>query len=319
MSYATSKKHERARKERRAIAREQEKIDRRRRAARKRRNRVLLAVGLPLAGIATATGVVLVMQSRARAAELAAEVGPHNMLSDGVVLSGDGTTMTALRTSALDAGAEPEDTVVDRSSGVLDIVMYTDYRSDDAATFWTATSSNLESWVTAGQATFEVHPLALDGDDYALRAAGALACVADSAPDSAFAVHSALLTAQPDLTESGLDTAGIEALVSGVGVDSTEVTACLEDGDYTDWAAEATARAAQSVPYDGIGPVTTSPVILVAGQQYTGDLSDADAFTSFVSDVYDQVVAEAATDASTSGATAEPSATTEATEAPTEG
>lgn len=318
MSYATSKKHERARKERRAQAREQEKLERRRRAARRRRRRVLLRVGLPLAGVATAAGVLLVVQSRSRAAAVAAQVGPANMLSDGVVLSGDGSTMTATRTAALQPDAEPQATVADPSTGVLDIVLYTDYRSADAATFWTANSSNLESWVTAGQATLEIHPLALGGDDYALRAAGALGCVADTAPDSVFAVHAALETAQPDLDEDGLDTAGLESLVSGVGADATEVTDCLEAGDFTDWAAEATARAAAEVPFDAVGTVTTAPVVVVAGQQYTGDLADADAFTAFLSDVFEQVAADSA--AATDDGTAATAAPTEAaTTATTEG
>ncbi|MGN8247115.1 DsbA family protein [Cellulomonas soli] len=293
MSYSTAKKHERARKQRRALAREQEKLERQRRAARRKRRRVVLGVGLPLAAVATAAGVVLTVRSRAEAAEAAeraairaAAVGPQNMLSDGIVLAGDGTTMAAVPTAAIDADAAPVATTVDRTSGVLDIVMYADYRSADAATFWTAVSTDLESWVTGGQATLELHPLALDGDDYALRAAGAMGCVADTTPDSAFVAHAALLAAQPDLDEDGLDTAGLETLLSGVGVDTSLVSDCLEQGDFADWASEATARAAASVPYDQVGQVTTSPVVLVAGVPYTGDLADADAFAAFVSQVY---------------------------------
>ncbi|WP_448631009.1 DsbA family protein [Cellulomonas soli] len=297
MSYSTAKKHERARKQRRALAREQEKLDRQRRAARRRRRRIVLGVGLPLAAVATVAGVVLTVRSRAAAAERAAvraaAVGPQNMLSDGIVLAGDGTALSAVPTAAIDAGAEPVPTTVDRSSGVLDIVLYADYRSADAATFWTAVSTDLESWVTAGKATLELHPLALGGDDYALRAVGAMGCVADTAPDSAFVAHSALLTAQPDLDDDGLDTAGIESLLSGVGVDTSRVSDCLEHGDFTDWAREATARAAASVPYDQVGTVTTSPVVLVAGVPYTGDLADADAFTAFVSQVYSDLAAQA--------------------------
>lgn len=333
-------------KDRKALARELARLERERQARRRRRNRRLGWAGAGTAVVAVGVIAALAVQASVRAGQ----VGPHNMLSDGLVLTGDGSAVAASRTSALDPGASPVATVVDRSSGVLDLVLYLDYRSPEAETFWVANSASVEQWVTAGYATLEIHPLALlDGatvstgagaspspsataspapsatatasaddsllgtmqttGDYSARAAGALACVADTAPDSVLAVHDALLAAQPDLDEDGLADDDLVALVQNAGVTDTAVADCVTNGDFTDWAQEATTRAADSVPYD-VGSVTTSPVVLVGGQQYTGDLGDADALLAFIEEVSTQLAAEAE-------ASASPSASP--TESPTEG
>jgi hypothetical protein len=324
-------------KDRKALAREMARIEREREVARRRRNKRLGWTGAGVTVVAAGVIAVLVVQSSIRAGQF----GPHNMLSDGLVLTSDGTTVTATRTSQLDPGEQPTATVVDRSSGVLDVVIYQDYRSPDAATFWTAASTAIESWLTSGYITLELHPLALlDGTtvstapsptasattgtdsslldtmdttgDYSLRAAAAFGCVADTVPDSALAVNDALLAAQPDLTEAGLDDDDLIALVQNAGVTDETVSDCISGGDFTDWAQEATDRAAASVPFD-VGSVTTSPVVLIGGQQYTGDLSDADALTTFIGDVATQLSEEAAAEAEAE-ATATPTPTEAATE-----
>ncbi|WP_454049595.1 DsbA family protein [Cellulomonas sp. Marseille-Q8402] len=277
-------------KDRKALARELARIEREREARRRRRNRRLGRAGAGTAVVAVAVVAVLAVQASARAGQ----VGPHNMLADGVVLGGDGTTVTASRTSALDPGQDPTPTVVDRSTGVLDLVLYVDYASPEAAAFWSAGAAGVEQWVTAGSATLELHPLALEtAGDYSARAAGALACVADTVPDSALAVHDALLAAQPDLDQDGLDDDELLALVQGAGVTDQGVADCVTGGDFTDWAQQATDRAASGVPFD-VGAVTTSPVLLVGGQEYTGALDDPDALAAFVEQVGTQLEAEAA-------------------------
>jgi 2-hydroxychromene-2-carboxylate isomerase len=338
-------------KDRKALARELARLERERQAQRRRRNKRLGWAGAGTAVVAVGVIAALAVQASVRAGQ----VGPHNMLSDGLVLTGDGSAVAASRTSALDPGESPVATVVDRSSGVLDLVLYLDYRSPEAETFWAANSASIEQWVTAGYATLEIHPLALldgatvgtgsgaspsasasadpsaapsasaaptaDGSllgtmqttgDYSARAAGALACVADTAPDSVLAVHDALLAAQPDLDEDGLADDDLVALVQNAGVTDQAVADCVTGGDFTDWAQAATTRAAESVPYD-VGSVTTSPVVLVGGQQYTGDLGDADALLAFIEDVSTQLAAEAAE----AEASASPSASP--TGSPTEG
>lgn len=349
----TSGQQKLPKKDRKALARELARIEREREVARRRRNKRLGWAGAGTGAVAVGVIAVLVVQAQIRAGQ----IGPLNMLSDGLVLGGDGSAITAARTGALDPGEDPTPTTVDRSTGSVDIVVYQDYRSPDAAAFWSASSAAIEQWVTAGYATLELHPLALlDGTtisttptpvpsatatatadpttgsgllgtldttgDYSARAAGAFACVANTLPDSALAVNDALLAAQPDLAEAGLDDDDLLALVQNAGVTDETVADCVTDGSFTDWAQEATARAAAGVPFD-VGTVTTSPVVLIGGQQYTGDLSDADALTAFISEVAQQLAQEAAaaeaeatpspTDAATADTTQTP-ATTETTE-----
>lgn len=299
-------------KDRKALARELARIEREREVRRRRRHRRLGWTGAGVATAAVAVVALLVVQASARAAL----VGPANMRADGIVLSGDGTAVTAARSTALDAGEQPTATAVDRTGGVLDLVLYTDYASADAATFWAAGGDAVQQWVTAGYATLEVHPLALEDDatgDYAARAAGALACVADAAPDSALPVHTALLAAQPDLGADGLSDDELVTLVQDAGITDPAVAGCITDGDFTDWAADATDRAAAGVPFD-VGSVRTSPVLLVGGEQYTGALDDADALLAFVEDVAARLAQDAAAD---DAATAAP--TDAATDAATDG
>lgn len=326
-------------KDRRAIAREMARIERERELARRKRNRRLGWSGAGLGVVAAGVIAVLVVQSNAQAAHL----GPKNMLSDGVVLTGDGTTVTASRTSALDPGKEPTPTVVDRTSGVLDLVLYLDYRSPEAQSFWAANGEAIDSWVTQGYATLELHPLALLDDasvaaptptasatadatdagtaaatiattgDYSLRAANTLACVADTLPDNALSVHEALIAAQPDLGEEGLTDDELVTLVQTAGITDTTVTDCVSDHGFFPWVQDATDRAA-----DSVGATDATPVLMVAGEEYTGALDDNDALIAFITEVGEKLAAEAEATA-TAEPTTDPSAeaTTDPTDAPT--
>ncbi len=331
-------------KDRKALARELARIEREREALRRKHRRRMTWVGVATTGVAAAVIVALAVH----ASIVAGRVGPLNVLSDGILVTGDGSTLTTTRTAAIEADGEPVATAVDRSTGTVDIVLYVDYRSPEAATFWAANGSTIESAVTSGSATFELHPLALLDDgatitpaptpattdddaaaaadaaatdgttptpaaepfestgDYSLRAAGAVACVADIAPDSVLAVHDALMSA--DLGTDGLDDDALVALVQQAGVADEAVATCIRKGDFTDWAVEATTRAASSVPFDAVGSVTTSPVVVVAGTPYTGDLGDAAAFDTFVQDIYTQLAADvaAATDDTSTDPAADP-------------
>lgn len=297
-------------KDRRVLARELARIERERELARRRRNRRLGWTGAGLAVVAVGVVAVLVVQSSARAAHL----GPKNMLSDGVVLTGDGSTVTATRTSALDPDTEPTPTVVDRSSGALDLVLYLDYRSPQAQTFWAANGDQIDSWVTQGLATLELHPVAVLDDaavaaptptaaaspaptapsasidttgDYSVRAANALACVADTVPDNALSVHQALIGAQPDLGAAGLTDDQLADLVRGTGITNTTVTDCLSDHSFEPWVRDATDRAA-----DSVGATDAAPVLMVAGERYTGSLDDNQALVAFITEVSEQLAAE---------------------------
>ncbi|GEL94414.1 hypothetical protein [Cellulomonas composti] len=348
MSYAKSARSKTAYKQRRASDKELAAIERARRVRRARLRRFGLRAGAVVGCVAVVGAIVVGVQSRARAAG----TGPANMASDGIVLLGTESSTYAVHNDALAPGDEPVPSGASAADGVLPIVMYVDYRDPQGAAFWTASSADIAGMLADGSATLEVHPLALldgaevaqpapvaDADptsdpttdptadpttdptsgattytatgDYSARAAGALGCVANFDPDQALLVHSALEQAVDTLPADGLDDDALAALVADAGVTSDDVADCIQGHDYTDWAAQVTDRAATSVPFD-IGSVTTSPVVLVDGQPYTGGLGDADAFQSFVTQVFTSLDG---TDLGTTDPTTDP--TTEPSTEPT--
>ncbi len=266
------------RQARRAEERRKEKIALKRRAVRRRRARIAAVVAAVVLVVGGGT-TLAVLQVRAADAR-AALAGPNNMLSDGVHLTGDGTTITALRTSANDADTPPVATPVDRSTGVLEVVWHVDYTDPDAATFWTTNEETFRTMLTAGQLTLELHPIGTD--DAAVAAGDALACVVDLDQDKALDVHGALLGAQDQLTDA--TATDLVTIVRHVGVDNAKIEDCIHRSTFDGWVRAATDRAATGVPYSAIGPVTGT-TLTVSDQRYTGSVADPDAFGTFLMQV----------------------------------
>lgn len=354
MSHRSAAKNKAAYKERAAAKREEQRREEQRAAARRRRRVAYRWTAIGVAGaLVVGLGVGGVVHAQ-HAAARAAATGPKNMLSDGVLFEGDGTNITTEPTAAIPPDGKPTASVVDPTSGVVDFVVYVDYRDPKAAAFWNADAASLKSWVSQQHVTLEIHPVALlDGTsvatpspapspsdapspaaspsgapspaptstlapgtaltgDYSLRAAGALACVANDDPDAAYDVNAALLSAQPSLDADGLSNAELVTLVRKAGATSGSVKSCIEHGDFTDWAAQSTARAKASVPFGAAQPVspTNLPLIVVGGQPYTGDPGDSTGLMTLLAQVYtaEQEAAQAAsgTDGSTDGSTQDP-------------
>jgi len=239
--------------------------------------------------------------------------GPANMLSDGAVFVGQSGAISVRPTAALAEGAKPVATQTLRDGGLIDVVLYLDYRSPEAATFWSTSSPMLEEWLSGGHVTFEVHPVAVLDEgtsttapadastpavtpqpgDYSARAAGAFACVAASDPDHAYDVNAALLEAQPDLPEEGLTTDALLELVAGAGATGDDVASCIQHGDWTDWAAQATARAQESVPFDNVPALDVPMRLLIGGVPYPGELDSGQQFFTFMAQTYNGIMAAA--------------------------
>ncbi|MWV50450.1 thioredoxin domain-containing protein [Rathayibacter sp. VKM Ac-2803] len=264
-------------------ARERREVERRRR----RRNRILGQSGAALGVLA----VVALVAWNVWSQQAVASIGPANMLSDGIVLSGSDSTVTAVTTAPIEAGAEPvatdEDTV--RAGGVVTVDLYVDYLCPYCGQFESTNTANLESWLTQGAITLEIHPIAIldsssAGSQYSSRAANAAACVADEDPDRFLAVHKALFAQQPAEGTTGLDDDAIRTLVTDAGVTDEDVLACITSGEFRPWVAAATERATtQPLANSSLEKLVSTPTVLVNGQQYTGAPDDADAFVSFIS------------------------------------
>jgi protein-disulfide isomerase len=174
------------------------------------------------------------------------------------------------------------------SASTADIRVYVDYLAPGAKQFELANASQLSNWVTEGAATLSYYPVAMltaksNGTKYSLRAAGAAACVATYSPDTMFAFNHALLAEQPDANSDGMSDADLASLAQASGVTGPKrVRACIEGGEFMTWAKTATDQAVAGIPgTDGVS-LTGTPMVLVNGQEYLGDLSDPKEFAQFV-------------------------------------
>ncbi len=302
-------------KDRQALARELARIQREEERKRKRRNRIILRTSLIVVGVAVLAGIGFGVYSAIRSTF----VGPLNMLSDGILFEGtstgsttetDSTTIVATTTAAIQPGGSPVASNLDQST-VLRITEYVDYASPDVTTFETANGAALQSYVQAGYASLELHPVALEGpDSYSARAANAVACVANTIPDAALAVHNSLVAKQPDLPDGGLSNDELVTLVTDAGVPAGTVDSCITGNEFSDWVTDATARAQANIPNSDVTTLTTVPLVIMDGKAYTGALDDTDALNTFITEVFS--AATGATDDGT-GTTDDGTGTTDGT------
>lgn len=287
-------------RERQAFVRELARQERERQARQRRRRRILgwsaaggvvvLAVaGGITAGVVSAGNAAAAEAAKKAEAAAAAARGPANMLTDGLLLksAGDGATVTPVSTGALEGGATPTTSASEVSTtGVLDVQLYVDPTSADAATFWAADGATLQSGLTAGDLTLELHPIAQTGGDDALAAVAAFGCFAALQPDAALAAWNAMLQVGIDGAATGttLTSGDLSGVMVTAGA-TDDVVSCVDDGTYAEWADAASTRATTSIPYATEAAAATSGVTVVAaGSVYTGSLSDAAALSSFLAD-----------------------------------
>jgi len=280
-------------KARREHARELARQEREAAQRRKKRNRLFVQGGVIVAILAVVAVVTLVIVN----STTSSAINPKNMASDGILFTGDGTTVSPVTTKALPIGDDPVPTDTSTLDSVVNIVTYIDYACPICQVFETTNAEQIDGLVASGDASLEIHPISiLDrvslGTKYSSRAANAAVCVANYAPDDYMAVNDALFAQQPAENTSGLDTAALKALVSDAGADSEEVSSCIGDKTFGDWVTAATDRVTDGeLASDTVTEFVGTPTVLVNGQLYQGAVDDADAFASFVA----QVAAEGST------------------------
>ncbi|POH64028.1 MULTISPECIES: DsbA family protein [Cryobacterium] len=271
-------------KDRREVARETARIQREEQKKRETRNRWFLRGGIGLALVAVAVIVAVLIVGSVKPPS----PGPLNMASDGILMQGDGTTISAVTTAATAADAEPVPTDVSELTSTVNIAVYLDYLCPYCGQFETTNGAQLTSWLTAGNITLETHPISIldqssSGSKYSTRSANAAACVANYQPDSFLDVNSALFANQPTEGTTGLSNAELVSLVEEAGVTDESVATCITDQEFADWVGDATDRALDNpLPNTDIGALAGTPTVLVQGVKYEGDLGDAAAFEAFV-------------------------------------
>jgi protein-disulfide isomerase len=254
------------------------------RDSRKRKDRagkLFLQGGIIFASVAVIAIIVIVLVNFQRPAG----PGPQNMLSDGIKIS---TGMVAVPTAALEAEANPVPNAVDEDSDVIDIQIYVDYLCPFCKVFEDTNTEQLEAWLDRGAVTVEIHPISIlnsnsMGTQYSTRAANAAACVADTSPDSFWAVNKALFASQPDERTAGLSDDELLDVISEAGVTSTDaLESCVRDQTFKSWVGDATLRALDGTVPNSEAVVKGTPTVVVDGLKYEGAVDDPDAFAQFV-------------------------------------
>ncbi|TCL78207.1 MULTISPECIES: thioredoxin domain-containing protein [unclassified Curtobacterium] len=271
-----------SKKVRRDAARERAREARVQEQARRRRNKTLGISGIIVGSLAVVAVVVLVIANSVQPAG----PGPRNMASDGILFTGQSGEIVPVETKATPDGGTP--TATEQDNSVANITVYSDYMCPYCNQFETAQMDQIEQWVKAGSATLELHPFnLLDrvslGSKYSTRSAAAAACVANYDPDAFLAYNTSLYENQPSESTKGLTNDELASLAKDAGATNSKVTSCITGQHFAGWVADATNRVMNDpIPNSSLDKVTSTPTIIVNGKQFTGSLTDTDAFASFV-------------------------------------
>lgn len=276
-----------SKRDRREEAREKARIAREAAAKKQRRNKFLLQGGIGLGILAVAAIVALVIVSSIRPEG----PGPKNMASGGILLQGNATSgeITAVKTAAVKAGADTTPTNQKKLDKTVNISVYLDYQCPYCNQFETANEAQIKTWLQKGAVTYEVHPISiLDasslGKKYSTRSANAAMCVANYDPDAFLAVNTSFFKNQPAEGTEGLTDAKLISLAKAAGATDSKIASCVNDGTFEGFVASQTKAALGSkLPNSSIAKLTGTPTVIVNGDQYSGSLTDAAAFATFVS------------------------------------
>ncbi len=300
-----------------------EMVEVRRREARVRqiRRRVTVVMSILLVAGIVSTGTGLIVWNTVRAGE----VGPTNMLSDGILLTGstnsstNQATITPVTTTALQPDAQPVATDLTTYKSTANIVLYLDFASPQTAKFWAANGTAIENWLGAGYITLETHPVATTTtatNDYSSRAANAAACVAANDANNFLGVTDALLRAASTKSETKMTTAKLVSAVKKAGVTDTKTIDCINSNSFGSWVTAATARATHGGLLNAkVKTLKTAPLVVVNKTPYTGNLTNNTDLATFISNLYAEAQGSSSGSGSGSGATSTPTPTPTATPA----
>ncbi|HUH53728.1 MAG TPA: thioredoxin domain-containing protein [Microbacteriaceae bacterium] len=216
--------------------------------------------------------------------------GPKGMGSGGIVF---GEGLNPLDSPAIAAGATPKPHVSDRESGEVDILVYVDYRCPHCMMFEQVNSGVLEEAIVAGNAKVEIRPLTFmdrysAGTAYSSRAANLIACTVENKPEFTWMMHNLLLNpnVQPEGEGPGHDNEMLLEMTKNItgSMDATFADCITEEryvpfmGAINDW------TFMHPVPgaVDASLMVEGTPLVVVNGFEYSGDISDSNNLYEFL-------------------------------------
>jgi hypothetical protein len=257
--------------QRREAAREAARITREKQAKRDKLLKWLVPTSVSVGLVAVGVIVTLVIVNSVTP-NLPA--GPANMASDGIAFESADGAIAPVETAAIEEGEAPTET--DWSSDVPHIETFVDWTCPACKAFEEQYSGDIRDMVESGEATLEVHPVAIldrvwQGSRFSSRAANAAACVAAETPEAFLDAQDAIYAAQPQEGTTGLTDAEILEVLASAGAESDALTSCVEDETYAEWVTEATARA----------DIRSTPTLTVDGETWDPNSGD---FLDFVRD-----------------------------------
>lgn len=259
--------------------------------ARQRRNRWIRIGVLTVVLLAIVAAVVFFLTRTVIDTAEAPQAKPTGLTNDAVVIdelpasvlaafAPQGASSTATETPV---PATTPTTAVEP----VQIDIYVDYMAESSAAFQAGNAAQLADWVDQGAAHIAYHPVALlttksNGTKYSLRAATAAVCVATLEPNTFFTFTHELLAQRPEVDTDGHSDQQLAAIaIAANAQDPKKLRACIEEQRFATWVQEATSRAL-STDIGETGEPLVGPVVLVNGQPYLGDPSNAKEFAQFV-------------------------------------
>jgi len=257
--------------QRREAAREAARVarEKRERAAKLRRWLIPTVVTVVIVALAATITVVAITS----APPPQAEAGPRNMVSDGILFQGEDGEMVPVETPAIPASGTPTPTEPE-DDGLVHIVSYVDLSCPACQAFEEAYADPIQQLVAAGQATLEIHPIAILDNayttNYSTRSNNAIACVANYAPESFYDTMEALYENQAEERTAGLRNSQIKDIIHGAGLENADVDRCIDGTVFEPWLTSATLRAASdsSLYQPGKASIAT-PTVTVNGDLWS--------------------------------------------------
>lgn len=221
---------------------------------------------------------------------------PANFATGGIMFTGDEDgVMRVIASDPLPDNSFPDISELPRAAdGTAPdrIQVYLDYRCPACLNFELANGGTLERAARAG-AVVELQPLTfLDGASagtyYSSRVSGAMACLAEHQPAAAWGGHVALLSPdfQPAGGTAGPDNAAIiERIEGATGPLDSDARSCIAEEQHVVFAqALSNWISTNPVPRAEIPDlrVEGTPLVLVNGVGFAGDISDPSAFAKFL-------------------------------------
>lgn len=232
---------------------------------RERRSRLLVRWGIIGGVLAVLVVIAVVVVSSIRPDIPSSGPAPaHGNEFGGITLTSptelaDADTGTVDAEAALNGSGDSPGGVQADGSGPVPVVAWVDVNCIHCSSFEEAYGQQIEQWLDEGAITMEYRTVAfLDRNSttsYSSRAANALACTADAAPEAYLPFTNALFANYPNGELSDDELVAL-AQNSGAG----DIATCVEEGTFRPWANFTTNTASSS-------GISGTPTVYIDGEQ----------------------------------------------------